>query len=87
MLLTVFEDDKRTRISPAFALGVGATMPISRSYHLRWEVRDNIVGIEAVTGPTSQPRFEPPHERRFKHMFSVLIGIDIVLERSRGRRY
>lgn len=87
VLLTIFEDDKRTRISPAFALGVGATMPISRSYHLRWEVRDNIVGIEAVTGPTSQPRFEPPHERRFKHMFSVLIGIDIVLERNRGRRY
>lgn len=87
VLLTVFEDDKRTRVSPALALGIGATMPISRSYHLRWEVRDNIVGIEAVTGPTTQPRFEPPHERRYKHMFSVLIGIDVVLERSRGRRY
>jgi hypothetical protein len=87
VLLTIFEDDKRTRVSPALALGVGATMPISRSYHLRWEVRDNIVGIEAVTGPTTQPRFEPPHERRYKHMFSVLIGIDVVLERSRGRRY
>jgi opacity protein-like surface antigen len=87
VLLTVFEDDKRTRVSPAFALGVGATMPLSRSYHLRWEVRDNIVGIEAVTGPTAAPRLEPPHERRYKHMFSVLIGIDVVLERSRGRRY
>jgi hypothetical protein len=87
VLLTVYEDDKRTRVSPAFALGVGATMPISQSYHLRWEVRDNIVGIEAVTGPTSTPRVEPPQERRYKHMFSVLIGIDVVLERSRGRRY
>lgn len=87
VLLTVFEDEKRTRVSPSLALGVGATMPITRSYHLRWEVRDNIVGIEAVTGPTTQPRFEPPHERRYKHMFSVLIGIDVVLERSRGRRY
>ena len=87
VLLTIFEDEKRTRVSPAFALGVGATMPLSRSYHLRWEVRDNIVGLEAVTGPTSAPRFEPPHERRYKHMFSVLIGIDVVLERNRGRRY
>ena len=87
VLLTVFEDEKRTRVSPALALGVGATMPISRGYHLRWEVRDNIVGIEAVTGPTSAPRFEPPHERRYKHMFSVLIGVDVVLERNRGRRY
>jgi hypothetical protein len=30
---------------------------------------------------------EPPHERTFKHLFSLLIGIDIVLERQRGRRY
>jgi hypothetical protein len=87
VLLTVFEDEKRTRVSPALALGLGATMPLSRTYHLRWEVRDNIVGIETVTGPTAAPRFEPPHERRYKHMFSVLIGIDVVLERNRGRRY
>ena len=87
VLLTIYEDSDRTRVSPSFALGVGATMPIGRAYHLRWEVRDNIVGIETVTGPTSAPRFEPPHERRYKHMFSVLIGIDVVLERNRGRRY
>jgi len=87
VLLTIFEDEKRTRVSPALALGVGATMPIGRAYHLRWEVRDNIVGIEAVTGPTSAPRFEPPHERKYKHLFSVLIGIDVILERNRGRRY
>ena len=86
-LLTIFEDEKRTRVSPALALGVGATMPIGRAYHLRWEVRDNIVGIEAVTGPTAAPRFVPPHERRYKHLFSFLIGIDIILERNRGRRY
>ncbi len=87
VLLTIFEDEKRTRVSPSFALGVGATMQLGRSYHLRWEVRDNIVGIEAVTGPTAAPRFEPPHERTYKHLFSILIGIDVVLERSRGRRY
>ncbi len=87
VLLTVFDDEKRTRVSPSLALGVGATMQIGRSYHIRWEVRDNIVGIEAVTGPTDQPRFEPPHERAYKHLFSVLVGIDVVLERSRGRRY
>ena len=86
-LLTIFDDEKRTRVSPALALGVGATMQIGRSYHLRWEVRDNIVGIEAVTGPPDAPRFVPPHERQYKHLFSVLVGIDVVLERARGRRY
>lgn len=87
VLLTIFEDEKRTRVSPSLALGVGATVQIGRSYHLRWEVRDNIVGIEAVTGPTDAPRFEPPHERAYKHLFSLLLGIDVVLERNRGRRY
>ncbi len=87
VLLTIYEDEKRSRVTPSFAIGVGATAAISRGYHLRWEVRDNIVGIEAVTGATAGPRVEPPHERKYKHMFSVLIGIDVVLERSRGRRY
>jgi hypothetical protein len=87
VLLTIYDDEKRESVTPAFALGVGATMQISRGYHLRWEVRDNIVGIDAVTGPTDAPRFVPPHEQVFKHMFSVLIGIDVVLERDRGRRY
>ena len=87
VLLTIYDDSKRTRVSPSLALGIGATTPIGRAYHLRWEVRDNIVGIEAVTGPTSAPRFEPPHERQYKHLFSFLIGIDVILERSRGRRY
>ena len=87
VLLTIYEDEKRESVTPAFALGVGASMQISRGYHLRWEVRDNIVGIDAVTGPTTAPRFEPPHEQVFKHMFSVLIGIDVILERDRGRRY
>jgi hypothetical protein len=87
VLVTIYEDSKRTRVSPSLTLGVGATTPIGRAYHLRWEVRDNIVGIEAVTGPTSAPRFEPPHERKYKHLFSILIGIDVILERNRGRRY
>jgi hypothetical protein len=87
VLLTIYEDSKRTRVSPSLALGVGTTIPIGRAYHLRWEVRDNIVGVERVTGPTAEPRLEPPHERTYKHLFSLLIGIDVVLERSPGRRY
>jgi hypothetical protein len=87
VLFTIYEDSKRTRVSPSLALGVGATTPLSRGYHLRWEVRDNIVGIERVTGPTSRRGLEPPHDRVYKHLFSVLIGIDVILERNRGRRY
>jgi hypothetical protein len=87
VLLRVYEDDSDTRVSPALGLGVGATMALGRAYHLRWEIRDNIVGVQEVTGPAAGPRTIPPHEEKFQHLFSVLIGVDVILERDRGRRY
>jgi hypothetical protein len=86
-LLVVYDDEKRTRIRPAFALGVGTTFALNRGYYVRWEVRDNYVGVVKVTGPTGAPRFIPPHTTVYKQLFSVHIGLDIVLERDRGRRY
>lgn len=86
-LLVLYDDDTQTRVSPSINLGVGATVVLSRGYHLRWEVRDNIAGIERISGATPQFGQIPPHERDYKHLFSVLVGLDIVLERSRGRRY
>jgi opacity protein-like surface antigen len=86
-LLIVYEDDKRSRVLPAFTLGIGTTFAINRGYHLRWEVRDNYVGVAAVTGTTSGAHLIPPHETVYKHLISVHIGLDVVLERDRGRRY
>jgi hypothetical protein len=40
-----------------------------------------------VTGPVQQVLEIPPHETGYKHLFSVFIGLDVVLERQRGRRY
>jgi hypothetical protein len=62
-------------------------MVLSKGYHIRWEVRDNILGVRRVTGPVATPGQIPPHETTYKHLFSVLIGMDIILERQRGRRY
>ena len=86
-LLVIYDDEKRSSVRGAFALGVGATMAVGQGYHIRGEVRDNIVGVDRVTGPTTGARLIPPHENHFKHLFSILIGVDIILERSRGRRY
>jgi opacity protein-like surface antigen len=86
-LLVIYDDEKRSSIHAAFALGVGATMAVGKGYHIRAEVRDNIVGIDRVTGPTAGARLVPPHETHYKHLFSVLLGVDIILERQRGRRY
>jgi hypothetical protein len=85
--LVVYDDESDSRIGPAFALGAGFTAAVARGYQLRWEVRDNIVGVQKVTGPTPQQQIVPPHETTFKHLFSMTIGFDVVLERRRGRRY
>lgn len=83
----VYQEPNKTRVRPALALGVGATFALSRGYALRWEVRDSYVGLVKVTGPTSGVLEEPPHETAYKHLFSVHIGLDVILERSRGKRY
>ena len=87
VLLVIYDDDAQGRVRPAIGLGVGATVVLSRGYHLRWEVRDNIIGVEEVTGAVATVGTVPPHETNFEHVWSVLIGLDVILERQKGRRY
>ena len=61
--------------------------PWPKGINLRWEVRDNIAGVQRVTGTIPIAGFVPPHERVFKHLFSMTVGFDVVLERRKGRRY
>jgi hypothetical protein len=85
--LVVYADDRSSRVDPAFALGLGITAAVARGYQIRWEVRDNIVGVQRVTGTLPQSGAIPPHSRAFKHLFSMTLGFDVVLERRKGRRY
>ncbi len=85
--LIVYDDDHESRVEPAFGLGVGVTAAVARGYQLRWEVRDNIVGVQRVSQASPEARVVPPHDVTFKHLFSMTIGFDVVLERRRGRRY
>jgi hypothetical protein len=88
VVFVIYDDNRRTRVSPALNLGVGATIAIAKAYNLRWEVRDNIVGVEAITGPTTgSTDLTPPHKRVYKHLFGLLLGVDVILERQPGRRY
>jgi hypothetical protein len=86
-LLHVYSDDRNSRLDPSLAVGIGFTAALSKGSQLRWELRDNIVGIQQVTGPIPIAGFVPPHKRVFRHLFSISVGFDIILERRRGRRY
>jgi hypothetical protein len=82
----IYSDDRSTRVSGAFALAGGITAA-ARGYQLRWEVRDNIVGVQRVTAATARTGLVPPRELAYKHIFSFTFGFEVVLERRRGRRY
>jgi len=85
--LVIYNDPNTgTRLRPAFLLGAGATIAAGRGYQIRWEIRDNIVGIQKVTGPTGRGEV-PPHETSYHHIFSLNVGFDVILEKRRGRRY
>ncbi len=86
--LVIYDDNnKGTRIRPAFGLGVGATIAAGKGYQLRWEIRDNIVGVQRVTGVSPGRGLVPPHETAYKHLLGLNVGLDVILERQRGRRY
>ena len=87
MLLQVYNDDRKSRIGPALGLGIGLTTPISSGFQFRLELRDNILGIEKVDGASPENNFNPPHGVTFKHLVGIIAGVDLVLERHRGRRY
>jgi len=86
--LVIYNDENTgTRLRPAIQLGVGATIAAGRGYQIRWEIRDNIVGIQRVTAPTTVRGSVPPHETSYSHIFSLNVGLDVILEKRRGRRY
>ena len=83
----VYLDNSDTRVTPSATLGLGFTAALAPGYQLRWEVRDNITGIRVVDGPTALTPSTPESSLEFRHIIGVTIGLDVVLERRRGRRY
>ena len=87
-VVVIYPDDDSRAVSPAAVLGLGFTAGTKRGgYQVRLEVRDNIIGYDAVTGPSDRAGQRPPTGASYKHFFTFLIGFEVVLEKSRGRRY
>lgn len=83
----VYQDNEPASVRPAFGLAGGLTAFISRSYQVRLEGKDNIVMVEEVAGTVDAPNAEPPTTMGFRHVFSLTIAVEVVLEKKRGRRY
>ena len=85
--VNIYPEAGGSKLYLAGGLGAGITAQIAPSYQLRWDVRDNIVRLPTVAGPTVQDGTPPMIENRMKHLFSIEVGFDVVLERRHGRRY
>jgi hypothetical protein len=50
-------------------------------------VRDSYLRLPGITGATARQGLTPRTALRGHHFLSFSVGLDIVLERKRGRRY
>ena len=87
-VIVIYPGDNSRSLSPAVVLGGGFTAKSKGGgYQVRLEIRDNIIGYSTAIGPSSKFGVDPPIGTEYKHLISFLIGFDVVLEKSRGRRY
>lgn len=79
-------DDEPRRVGFGAMAGAGFTFRVGPGYQFRLEVRDAISTQERIVGPATALAIAPTEVAWFNHV-GVLLGIDIVLEQKRGRRY
>lgn len=83
-LVIADEHPKGTSVSTQLAMGFQAR--VAPGYQFRFELRDALLPLNRVTGPADQLGNAPTGSRWYSHIvFSM--GLDIVLEQKRGRRY
>jgi hypothetical protein len=91
--LIFLTDSSQGRLTWMASLGAGATLPLAPGYQLRVEVRDLITSLPVATGAARDTAAilrgnpAPPTSWKVVHVPTITVGLDIVLEKRRGRRY
>lgn len=82
----VVVDQSPHRNSLLLGAAAGFTSPLGPGYQFRFEVRDLLTSLNRLTGPVNALG-QGPTAKKMYHHFGLTLGFDVVLERSRGRRY
>ena len=82
----VIVDAKPKKSALTVQVGAGFTARVSPGYQFRFEVRDVLSPLEYVTG-TANDLGQVSKATRVHHRVALTLGLDIVLEKKRGRRY
>ena len=85
--VTIYRDDGGTLFSPYYAIAIGATAAAGTGWQFRWELRESYLRLPGINGATTRQGLTPSTTTHGHHLFSFTVGVDIVLERKRGRRY
>lgn len=70
----------------SFQMAAGLNFALGPGYQARFDVRDVIVPLEKVTGPAG-PTLIPSKTTSYFHHIALTLGLNVILERKRGRRY
>jgi len=87
--IPMIADDKATRTNLSALLTAGIMVPMGPGYQIRLEGRDVYTRLDYPSGladPRAVP-LHPPHGAHYGHHLAFVVGLDVVLERKRGRRY
>ncbi|HXY70744.1 MAG TPA: hypothetical protein VEH62_14985 [Gemmatimonadales bacterium] len=94
-LVYFLADQNHKELTWMVSLGAGAMLPLGPGYQLRVEARDIILSVPRPLGPATDTGAvaagsqlpQPPIGMKAVHVPSISVGLDVVLERRRGRRY
>lgn len=83
----VVNDPEGGSIQPAAGFAAGIMIPVAAGYQIRLELRDHLLLVDRLDGPASTLATGAPRSTTLVNNLALVFGLDIVLERKRGRRY
>jgi hypothetical protein len=85
--LPIYLEDETRMAKPTAALSIGLATAPSQGYQFRLELRGTAVQLNVVDGPVPAGVQMPAVRSKWSILPSLAVGIDVVLEKRRGRRY
>lgn len=86
-VLPIYTGNESPQVRPTGTLGFGIATAPRAGYQIRLEGRYTWVSLPVVTGPNPMENMPAQSKSQYIPLPSITLGIDVVLEKSRGRRY
>lgn len=86
-VLPIYIDAKSKEVKPTGAVAFGIATAPRAGYQLRIEARNTWVRLPVIVGPNPQENMPGNAKGKYQALPSITIGLDVVLEKRRGRRY